>query len=344
MSIAPAGPDTAPLRLRVPDITGPQHTGILERVKRGAPDRLDALLCLAMYRMQATQLDQDQRREIIEIITKGHFLKSKKAKKSLENHSLYRPIQEKNFAAEYLTWPSYLIMHALYRGNLPPQYIGEIERKFGTAIIENFSSRFFEYYPDEGKLFDVTANIYGAQQSREYDILILAIMIDNDQSGPEKKIDNKGADCDETGAKDDDLPAPKRQKASHTPETQKTLNSTTESSSVITPDVTSSVNLDVCDLRGLLSKPSQKDSQSEDHAASGVLKRSRAESSLQALEESQRNLIAKFDTMTAAFDAMNNTMEKIVTKASTDREEYNRTLGTIRDVLAGVAGAIKEQL
>ncbi|KAL6891954.1 hypothetical protein GGI43DRAFT_430359 [Trichoderma evansii] len=377
MSIPPARLDTAPPRLRIPDITGPQNIGTLVRVKRGSPDRIDALFCLAMYRMQVTQLDQDQRREIIEIITKGRFIRSREAKKSPENHSLYHFIREKNFAAEYLTWPSYIILHVLYTGNLPPQYISEIEKKFGTAIIGNFSSQFFQHYPNEGKLLGVSANVLGGQQYQPFDVVIMAGMISDDRSRLiEKKVDNKRAGFDEAGAKDDNLPAPKRQKTSHAPETQKTLdtpttaqqkpkattvdqeakdiqqdgltcakethqiqNATTESSSVITPDVTSPVSLDVHDVRGrLLSKTSQRDSQSEDNAASKV----ESEYRLKALEESHRLLVSKFDTTTTALDAMNTAIEKIIMEAKADREGYNQVLGSIKEIMVGMADSIKD--
>lgn len=310
-------------------------------------------------------------------------MKSEQAKESPEDHAIYRFIRDKNFAAEHLSWPSYIILRALYR-DLPQAYVGHIERKFGTAAIKDFSDAFFKHYPQEGVLTTAMAESLGPEVATKAGVMLLAPatdLIQSEQGVLKLWLDAYKAIKDKNGVEDDDSPAPKRQKRSHESERQNASttaqqkpeataegqvsknvpknglacakeapqiqNATAESSSVITPEATSPINLDICDVQGqLLSKTSQKESQGEDNAASGVPKQSQVEQSesrLKALEESHRVLVSKIDTTAAALDVMNTTIETIITEVRADRERYNHFLSGIKDVMMGLLKTLRKR-
>lgn len=379
MSVQAESPGNAPPDLRIADITGPEGYWSSKDFPEGSFDRTDALLCLGMYRKQVMLLDPSQRREIIDIITKGRFLRSEKAKNYPENHSLYRSIQDKKFAAEHLSWPSYIILRALYRGFVPLTYVGHIERKFGTAVIANYSSAFFKHYPQERAMITIFFKSSGPPEAAKFNETRLAPVGDQlrmEQGALKRLFD--GYKATEKVAEDDDLPASKRPKTSQKPNPQNTPSTTQqrpkaategqtskkkpkynftcakealqtqssaiESSRVAAVEVMLPVNLDICDIRGQpLSKTSQNNSQAADNAASGAAKRSHEEnfeSRLEALEESHRVLISKLDVTTAAFEAINTTIETIITEVRADREGCNHVLSSIKDVMRGVADSI----
>lgn len=267
---------------------------------------MDALDCLSMYRKQVTHLDLDQRRELIDIITKGRFLRSRGARKYPESHGLYRSIRDKKFAAEHLSWPEYIILRALYREGLPQEYIGHIERKFGTAIVENFSDAFFKLYPQAGHEFATMVEFLGGEKAAKLGDLMLAPVADfalREQGDINKWFDDQKAIKDKRNAEDDELSVPKRQKTSQAPDTQNTPSTAQQTPNAITAGQAS------------------ENTQGEDNAASVAPERSQAdeyESRLKALEESQKGLMSKLDATTAALDAMNTTIEKIAMDASTD--------------------------
>ncbi|KAM0459872.1 hypothetical protein ACHAPV_000122 [Trichoderma viride] len=381
MSVQAESPGKAPPDLRIADITGPKGYWTSKDFPEGSFNHTDALLCLGMYRKQVMLLDPSQRREIIDIITKGRFLRSEKAKYYPENHSLYRSIQDKKFAAEHLSWPSYIILRALYQSFVPLAYVGHIERKFGTAVIGNFSGAFFKHYPQERAMITIFFKNSGPPEAAKFDETVLAPVGDQlgmEQGALKRFFDSYKTTENEKGAEDDDLPASKRPKTSHKPNTQntpsttqqrpkvategqtsknkpkynstcakeapQTQNFTIESSGVATVEVILPVNPDICDIQGQpLSKTSQNNCQAADNAASSAAKRSQQEdfeSRLKALEESHRVLISKLDITTAAFEAINTTIETIITEVRADREGCNHVLSSIKDVMRGVADSI----
>lgn len=46
--------------------------------------------------------------------------------------------------------------------------------------------------------------------------------------------------------------------------------------------------------------------------------------------------------MTTAFDAVNTTIETIITEVRADREGYNHVLSSIKDIMMGMADSIKD--
>jgi hypothetical protein len=178
---------------------------------------------------QAGDAPGSQRRELIEIITTGRFLKSRRAKKSPECHGLYRPIRDKDFATESLSWPSYIILHALYHDDLPHAYVGHIEQKFGTTVIEDFSDAFFKYYPREGAFSAALAEGFSPEDAATAREMLLAPVVDilrSEQGKINKWYDDFKANKGKSGTTNDDLPVSKRQKRSHKPNTQKTQTTT----------------------------------------------------------------------------------------------------------------------
>lgn len=380
MPVQAIGLGTAPPNLTIANITVPHNIWVYSPFIKGSSSYEDALACLRMYRKQVTQLNHDQRLEIIQIITEGRFFRTRTAMKSATGHMFYRYAREKGFAPEHLSWPEYIVMHALYKGDLPPQYVSPIEEAFGTSTIEDFSHEFFKYYPRE---------IDGSISKPSIPKPKVGIGNSIPTPVPSLPSTQDKADGNKAGTKDDVLPAAKRQKTSPGIKTKQTLDTpttvqqtpratpmdqaakdtengalasieeatqqqkfTTAPYSVTTPRTTPPINLDIRDILDRLPpKSSPKSSKRFDEAALDRLQclwTERAEwvqrrhSRLEALEESHRDLTSKLDVMTTAFDATNTTIETIIIEVRADREGYNHVSGSIKDIMMGMADSIKD--
>lgn len=148
MSVRAIESRIAPRNLTIADIAVPKNEHTFGTFDQNSSSYEDALACLRMYRKQVTQLNYDERREIVHIITEGHFFRTRTAMKSPMGHKIYRYARASEFAAEHLSWPEYIIMRALYEDDLPSPYVSQIKQTFGTAAIEDFSYQFFEYFPE----------------------------------------------------------------------------------------------------------------------------------------------------------------------------------------------------
>ncbi|PTB37793.1 hypothetical protein M441DRAFT_148102 [Trichoderma asperellum CBS 433.97] len=355
MPVQAIGLGTAPPNLTIANITVPHNIWVYSPFIKGSSSYEDALACLRMYRKQVTQLNHDQRLEIIQIITEGRFFRTRTAMKSATGHMFYRYAREKGFAPEHLSWPEYIVMHALYKGDLPPQYVSPIEKAFGTTAIEDFS-----YYPRE---IDGSISKPSIPKPK--------VSIGNSIPTPVPSLPSTQdkADGNEAGTKDDVLPAAKRQKTSPGIKTKQTLDTpttvqqtpratpmdqaakdtengalasieeatqqqkfTTAPYSVTTPRTTPPINLDI---RDILDRLPPKSSPKTEWVQ-------RRHSRLEALEESHRDLTSKLDVMTTAFDATNTTIETIIIEVRADREGYNHVSGSIKDMVMGMADSIKD--
>lgn len=214
---------TAPPNLTISDIAIPSNTWTYGTFIKGSPSYEDALACLWMYRKQVTQLNDDQRREIIQIITEGRFFRTRTAMKSATGHMFYRYARENDFAPEHLSWPKYIIMHALYKGDLPPQYVSPIEEAFGTTAIEDFSHEFFKYFPGG------TNGSISKSTIPKTKVPTPKVSVGNSIPTPVPSLSSTQdeADGDKAGAKHGFLPAAKRQKTSLGVKTKQTLDTPT---------------------------------------------------------------------------------------------------------------------
>ncbi|KAK1254633.1 hypothetical protein MKX08_008628 [Trichoderma sp. CBMAI-0020] len=284
----------APRNLTLADIVVPKNEFNFGSFGPNSSSYEDALACLRMYRKQVTQLNYDQRCEIVRIITEGHFFRTRTAMKAPFGHKYYRYARQSDFAAERLSWPEYIIMHTLYNDDLPPTYVSHIRQTFGTAAIEDFSYQFFELFPE---------------------------MNDNSK---------------------DENPE----------EATKQPTSTSAASNAGALEVTPAIGLNARDILDRLpSKTSEQSFKRIDKASRDRLQyllRVIRETTilnnirLGTLEESHRDLETKLGAMTIAFDTMNTTIETIVTEARADREGHNHVLGSIKDVMMGMADSIKD--
>ncbi|EHK39996.1 uncharacterized protein TrAtP1_006023 [Trichoderma atroviride] len=335
----------APPNLTIADITVPKNEFTFGSFGPNSSSYQDALACLRMYRKQVTQLNYSQRREIIDIITKGHFFRTKTAMKSPFGHKFYRYARQSDFAAERLSWPEYIIMRALYKDDLPPLYISHVKQTFGTAAIEDFSYQFFEYFP---QMNDNTAK--AIIPTPKVSIRSGRILISSRKASAEDNL----------------WPAPKRKKPRSihkNPDTPTTVQTTLKAHTVgraandagnealisakeatkqpkstsAVPnasalEVTPAIDLDARDILDRLPSKTFEGSKGSIRLPGTVC----------TLEESHRGLETKLGAMTTAFDTMNTTIETIVTEARADREGYNHVLSSIKDVMMGMADSIKD--
>lgn len=353
----------APRNLTIADIAIPTNTLTFGSFIENSASYEDALACLRMYRKQVTQLSYDERREIVQIITEGHFFRTRTAMKSPMGHKFYRYARENDFSADHLSWPEYIIMRALYKDDLPSPYVRHIKQTFGTAAIEDFSYRFFEYFPE---MNDSTAKpTIPTPKARIRSVARRLIKIhpaeDDLWPAPKrKKTDSKHKNPDTPTTAQTTLKAYTASRAAN--DTNKALvsiekatkqqTSASAASNAVALEVTPSIDLDARDILDRLpSKTSRESSKRIDKASwdrlqyllsiireTTILNNIR----LKALEESHRDLESKLGTMTTAFDSMNSTIETIVTEARADREGYNNVLSSIKDVMVGMADSIKD--
>jgi hypothetical protein len=123
-------------------------------------------------------------------------------------------------------------------------------------------------------------------------------------------------------------------------------NPTTESSSAMSPEETSTVNPDARDVRDqLLSETGQESSQGEDGTTYGAAKQGQTEEveiRLKALEETQKVLISKFATTTATLNAINTTIENLRMDVEDNRESFELSLRAIRVTMEGMRLSLAE--
>ncbi|KAM0515484.1 hypothetical protein ACHAPE_006009 [Trichoderma viride] len=341
----------APRNLTIADIAIPKNEHTFGTFDQNSSSYEDALACLRMYRKQVTQLNYDQRYEIVHIITEGHFFRTRTAMKSPMGHKFYRHARESGFAAEYLSWPEYIIMRALYKDDLPSPYVDHIEQTFGTAAIEDFS-----YHLS----FQQRKSIFA--QDVFYSVLARQVL--KTTSGPlqnAKKLHLKHEIPDTPTTVHETLIATPMDQAENdtgdkaltsVKEATQQQNSTSAASNAAAFEVTPSIDLDARDILDRLpSKTSGEGSKRIDKASwdrlqylLGIIRETTILNNirLKALEGSHRDLESKLGTMTTAFDTMNTTIETIVTEARADREGYNHVLSSIKDVMVGMADSIKD--
>ncbi|PON31010.1 hypothetical protein TGAM01_v200430 [Trichoderma gamsii] len=355
----------APPNLTIADIAIPKNEHTFGTFDQNSSSYEDALACLRMYRKQVTQLNYDERREIVHIITGGHFFRTRTAMKSPMCHKFYRYARASEFAAEHLSWPEYIIMRALYEDDLPSPYVSQIKQTFGTAAIEDFSYQFFEYFPEmndsiaKPMIPTLEANIHPRRislNSRE------ASADDNLWPAPKrKKIYSKHEIPDTPSTVQKTLMAIPVSRAAKNSGKKDSIRrekatkqraSTPTASNAAAPEVTPYIDLAARDILDRLpSKTSGEGSKRIDKASWDRLQyllsivretTIRNNIRLKALEESQRDLESKLGAMTSAFDTMNTTIKTIVTEARADREGYNHVLSSIKDIMMGMADSIKD--
>lgn len=324
-----------PPNLTIKDIRIPTNSFTFGSFHIGSPSYDDALACLQMYRKQVTQLDYEQRCEMIKIITEGQFFRTRTAMKSPYGHKFYRYAYQNHFAGEHISWPKFIIMRALYKDDVPSLYVRHIKQTFGTAAIEDFSHRFFEYFPE---MNDGTTNP------------IIPTPTVNIRDGKRKLLVTSRKRKDMKGAEDNFWPASKRTKT-HAEETQQ-RESTSVASNAAVLEATPTVDLDTRDILDRLpSKTSGQGFKRIDRASwdrlQHLLKVIRKKAIIsnirfEALEESHRGLERKLGEMATAFEAMNTTIGTVIAETRADREQYSHVLGSIRDIMMGMADSIKD--
>lgn len=354
----------APRNLTIADIAIPKNKFTYNTFNQNSSLYEDALACLRMYRKQVTQLNYGQRCEIVQIITEGHFFRTKTAMKSPMGHKFYRYARECDFAAEHLSWPEYIIMRALYKDDLPSPYVDHIEQTFGTAAIEDFSYQFFEYFPEmnDGTAKPIIPTPEVSIRPRRILLSIRKASAEDDfwPASKRKKLHLKHETPDTPTTVQTTLKAYTVDRAAN--DTDKALvsmneatqqqNFTLTASNAAALEVTPSIDLDARDILDRLpSKTSGEGSKRIDKASwdrlqylLGIIRETTILNNirLKALEESHRDLESKLGTMTTAFDTMNTTIETIVTEARADRDGYNHVLSSIKDVMVGMADSIKD--
>ncbi|KAL7897002.1 hypothetical protein HDV63DRAFT_395625 [Trichoderma sp. SZMC 28014] len=355
----------APRNLTTEDIAIPKNEFTMGSFGVNTPSYEDALACLRMYRKQVTQLDYDQRCEIVQIITEGQFFRTRTARRSPCAHKFYRCARANYFAEEHLSWPEYIIMRALYKDDLPSPYVRRIKQAFGTVTIEDFSYQFYEYYPEMNDSTAKPSTIPPPEVSIRSECVLIssrkASAEDNLWPASKRiKTDSEHENPDTPTTVQTTLKAlTASQAANNTDEALASMEKATKqqtptsaASNAASLESTPSIDLDARDILDRLpSKTSGEGSKRIDKAAwdrlqyllniireTTILNNIR----LKALEESQRNLESKLGTMTTAFDTMNTTIETIVTEARADREGYNNVLSSIKDVMVGMADSIKD--
>lgn len=356
----------APPNLTIADIAIPQNVTTFGSFYQTSSSYEDALACLRMYRKQVTQLNYDQRCEIVHIITEGHFFRTRTAMKSPMGHTLYRYARASDFAEECLSWPEYIIMRALYKEDLPSLYIVHIKQTFGTAAIEDFSYQFFEFFPE---MNDSTPEPINPTPKVNVGVGIPTVTFDDLDAEDDSKPALKRIKLCSEHKKNPDTPTTVQdtlivtlmdqaaentgnEALASTKGTTQQRESTSTASNVTVLEVTPSINLDARDILDRLpSKTAGEGSKRIDKASwdrlqyllsiireTTILNNIR----LKTVEESHRDLESKLGTMTAAFDTMNTTIETIVTEARADREGYNHVLSSIKDVMMGMVDSIKD--
>ncbi|EHK46001.1 hypothetical protein TRIATDRAFT_40647 [Trichoderma atroviride IMI 206040] len=111
----------------------------------------NAVRCIQTYWKQAADMTKGQRQKYLWYLQKTHI--NHFVAKPFEchggtvtAHSLYQRARDDAGNFVRLSWPVYLLLSSLY-GDLPKRYKEAIEQKYGTSVIEDYTTFYRSFYP-----------------------------------------------------------------------------------------------------------------------------------------------------------------------------------------------------
>lgn len=66
----------------------------------------------------------------------------------MTNHALYRDYSEQSFDPDFLEWPSYVLLHAMYGDKMHKPYVAAAEKKWRPLVIKDHSAKFYQLRPE----------------------------------------------------------------------------------------------------------------------------------------------------------------------------------------------------
>ncbi|UKZ72148.1 uncharacterized protein TrAtP1_013086 [Trichoderma atroviride] len=131
----------------------------------------NAVRCIQTYWKQAADMTKGQRQKYLWYLQKTHI--NHFVAKPFEchggtvtAHSLYQRARDDAGNFVRLSWPVYLLLSSLY-GDLPKRYKEAIEQKYGTSVIEDYTTFYRSFYPTPTSTMEKSVTESAATQMLE---------------------------------------------------------------------------------------------------------------------------------------------------------------------------------